>query len=273
MSTAALDRRTLAAAFRELGLEPGDGVIVHSSFRSLRPVDGGPEAVIDALLDAVGERGNLMLPTFNYTTPLPEPYYDADATPCRTGIIPELGRRRPGAVRSLHPTHSVAVIGPDADALTRDHLSVRAIGAGSPIDRLAKAGGKVLLVGVGHISNSTVHVAEEYAAIPKVSWYDPLPDVKMRMPDGRVVLHPLDASPSCSAAFGAAEHALRRRGRIRDLRIGPARCQLMTGRDVIELVGEIIEEKPDVLLCTWLACRPCTGARAGLRRQGRLPAP
>ena len=270
VSKRAVTQAELLAVFRDVGLSEGDSVIVHSSLRSIGPVEGGADAVLDALLATIGTRGNLMLPTFNYSRPLPEPYFDPASTPGQTGILPEIGRKRPGAVRSLHPTHSVAVLGPDADALTRDHLAVRAFGVGSPIDRLAQRGGKVLLVGVGHTSNSMIHVAEEYAGIPKASWYDPLPHIKLRLPDGSVIAHLLDTSPSCSAAFGGAEYALRRYGEIRDIRLNSCMLQLMAGQDVIRRVVAVIEEKPDVLLCTSAACRPCTQARRRLREQGRI---
>ena len=216
----ALYREDLFTAFQTGGLARGDSVIAHGSLRSLGHVERGADTVLDALLEAIGPSGNLMLPTYNYSCPLPEPYFDAVRTPARTGIIPELGRKRSGAIRSLHPTHSVAVIGPDADSLTRNHLAGRAFGVGSPIDRLAQRGGKVLLVGVGHVSNIMIHVAEEHAGVPKPRWSDEPRSAKVRLPDGAIVAHVLDTSPSCSAGFGAAEHALRRHGAIRDVRLG-----------------------------------------------------
>ena len=260
----------LCAAFRDLGLSRGDSVLVHSACSSLGPVEGRADTILDALLAVLGPGGNLMLPTFNYTRPLPEPHFDPLLTPARTGILPELGRKRPGAVRSLHPTHSVAVIGPDAESLTRDHLKVRAFGVGSPIDRIAERGGKVLLIGVGHTSNSVVHIAEEYAELPKVSSYDPLPYIKLLLPDGRVIEHLLDTSPSCSLGFGGVEYALRRHAEIRDGRLGSGRLQLMAGRDVIRRAVDMMGEKADVLLCTREGCKPCAGARKRLREQGRM---
>jgi len=261
----------LAQAFQDMGLAAGDSLILHSSLSSLGHVEGGAGAVIDALLEVIGDTGNLMLPTFNYTRPSPKPHYDPETTACRTGAIPEAGRKHSRAVRSLHPTHSVAVIGPKAVQLTRDHLAHRAFGIGSPIDRLVQMGGKVLLLGVGHVSNSLIHVAEEYAGVPKVSGYpDPLPFFKVKMPDGTVLKHQLDTSPSCSAAFGGAEYALRHHGEIRDHRIGSCMMQMMFGKAVLQRVIEIIGEKPDVLLCTHPGCRPCDGARMNLRNRGRL---
>lgn len=260
----------LITEFRNAGLNPGDSFIVHSSFRSLGAVEGGPETVIDALVQAVSPGGNVMFPTFNYTGNIARPYFDPATTPCLTGIIPELARKRPNAVRSLHPTHSVAVIGPDAVELTRDHLAYRAVGIGSPVDRLAKMGGKILLLGVPNTSNTTVHTGEEYAGVPKVGWTETLPFADVLMPDGTIYRHQIDTSTSCSNAFDAVEYALRRQGQIRDHRIRQCRLKIMRGQDVIDRVVEMIAEKPDILLCTYPLCPPCTGARENLRKMGKL---
>ncbi len=267
-----LMRDDITRGLRELGLTAGDNLIVHSSMRHLGPVEGGTDTVIDAILEVIGIKGNLMLPTFNYVHPVPSPYYDPRETPGRTGILPEVGRRRREAVRSLHPTHSVAVIGPDAGRLTAGHLAQRVFGVGSPVDLLAREGGKVLLLGVGQTSNSTIHVAEEHAGLPKGPWPAGLPVVKIRRPDGTFLSHQLDTSCSCSASFEGAEWALRAHGEIRDARIGGV-CRLMLGRDIIRRVGEMIREKPDILLCTWEHCAPCTAARRRLAAGGLLPEP
>ena len=266
-----LKQEDLVEGFKKIGLESGDSLIVHSSLKSLGLVKGGADTVLDALMEVIGPKGNLMFPTFNYSTPLPKPHYDPVETPCRTGAIPEIGRKRAGAIRSLHPTHSVAILGAEAEKLTENHLNGRAFGIRSPIDRLAmEKDGKILLLGVGHTANSTIHVAEEYAKIPKVSSYDPLPFLKVCLPDGRILKHQLDTSCSCSAAFGAAEFALRQWGEIHDTRIGSSLIQLMHGKHLIKRVNEMLRKKADILLCTNPSCKPCRGARQALRNQGRL---
>lgn len=264
----ALTIKDMVKAFRELGLEPGDSFIVHSSLKSLGSVEGGPEAVIDALIEAVGPSGNVAFPTFNYTAHIAEPYFDPAVVPCRTGIIPELSRKRPNAVRSLQPTHSMTIIGPDALELTKDHMSYRTVGLGSPIDRLAKTGGKVLLLGVGHTSNTTIHLGEEYAGVPKESWSEGQSFAKVLMPDGSIHVHEVDTSTSCSHNFGPVGDVLRRYGEIHEGRAGDAALQLMMGMDIVKRVCEIIGEKPDALLCDSPECRPCTGARRNLQGNG-----
>ena len=258
---------------RDLGLRAGDTVLLHSSLRSLGRVTGGADAVLGALLDLLGPTGNLALPTFNYTRPLPSPWYDPLVTPARTGVIPEAGRKLPGALRSLSPTHSITVIGPKGGSITRDHLRVKSFGPGSPIDRMARDGGKVLLMGVDHTANSTIYVAEEHAGIPKVSWYAELPWVRVRRPDGEVVDHRLDESPSCSRAFNAVEGELRRHGDISDGLIRNSAIQLMDMQSVIARAETLIETREDILLCHWSGCRPCVGARDRLLAEGRRARP
>ena len=257
----------LISGFNDLELKKGDSLIVHSSLRILGPVEGGAETIINALLEVIGTKGNLMFPTFNYTRPLPVPYFDPLATPAKTGILAELGRKRPGSLRSLHPTHSVAVIGPDAELITKDHLSCRACGIGSPIDLLAQMGGKVLLIGVTQTTNTTIHIGEEYAGVQKVSWYEELPYIKILKPDGTIVSHRIDTSPSCGSAFDALEYPLRKNGQIKGAMIGNAKCKIMKGSDVINRVVEMIREQPDILLCSWKSCVPCTGARRILKER------
>ena len=46
-----------------IGLEKGDVVMVHTSLKSMGYVCGGAQAVIEALIEVVGENGTIMMPT------------------------------------------------------------------------------------------------------------------------------------------------------------------------------------------------------------------
>lgn len=153
-----------------LGLKPGDKVLVHSALSSFGYVDGGADAVIDALLAVVGAAGTVLVPTLTGSEALsPEnpPVFDPAQTPCWTGRIPETFRQRAAAMRSLHPTHSVAAIGADAQTLTGSHLdSISPCDERSPYGRLALLGDAyILLIGVTHESNTTLHHIEELAGV------------------------------------------------------------------------------------------------------------
>jgi len=174
----ALNVQDLAESFQDAGIERGDHILVHSSLSSLGSVEGGADAVIDALLMAVGELGTAIFPTL---TGCPDdsrerpPVFDARHSRCWTGRIPEAARSRDGAVRSLHPTHSVAAIGKLAKWITAGHELVRTpCGYGSPYDKLGDAAGKIALVGVTQAANTSFHLAEEIAGAPYVLLPDPV---------------------------------------------------------------------------------------------------
>jgi aminoglycoside 3-N-acetyltransferase len=265
-----LTRDRITTRLREAGIKPGDDVLVHSSLRAVGPIDGGADALIDGLLAAVGPGGTLVMPAFNYTRPLPQPHFDPRTTPGKTGALTEVFRKRPGVLRSLSPTHSVAAAGPRAAEFTDGHLDTQTFGLGSPIDKLASGGGWVLLVGVTHTSNSTIHVGETHAGVTKFAWNDgPLPSIGVKMPDGRVVEHAIDTTPSCSLAFNALDYPLRRNGEIIDLTLGAAPSHLMRGADVIARTVEIVRSDPSTLFCTRADCRPCRLGREHVRKTVR----
>lgn len=229
-----------------IGLDPGDCVVVHSS---LRAVALEAEELIDELLAAVGPGGLVAMPTFTYDNET----FDAD-TPGRTGALAEAFRRRPDAVRSAHPTYSLAAVGAGAAELLAGHERVGATAVGSPLDRLAAAGGLVLLLGVGQTANTTVHVGEfhaeaSYLGIP----FDPTWPT-----------HGYDRFPGCSRAFGVLERPLRERAAIRDGKVGNALAQLVPGSAVIDATVELLHADPAALLCTDPDCYRCSRARAAL---------
>jgi aminoglycoside 3-N-acetyltransferase len=214
---------------------------------------------VAALLEVLGPDGLLVAPTYTYWTQRFDPATD----PGQTGRIAETVRLRPGAVRSWHPTHSVAAIGPRAAALCEGHHRVGAVSHGSPLDRLAAQGGKILLLGVGHVTNSTIHVGEAHANAPYLDIpfsADSFTRATVVTPDGELAVEITDPS-GCSKGFGVIEQALRDRGAIRDGMIGGAVSQLMTGQDVIAVVVERLARDPGGVLCTDPHCYRCTHAR------------
>ena len=108
-------KEQLLQQLREMGIRPADNLLVHSSMKSLGAVQGGADTVLDALQEAVPE-GLLILPTHTWKQMSADyNYFNPETEPVCVGILPELFRKRPGVVRSLHPTHSIAVCGPGAE--------------------------------------------------------------------------------------------------------------------------------------------------------------
>lgn len=161
-------RAGLAEAFRTTGLASGDLVLVHSALRKLGTVDGGADAVIDALLDAVGSDGTVAMPTHTWkVVNKDQPVFHQTLTPSNVGALTNVFRLRPGARRSLHPTHSLAAIGPRAAALTEGHEHDRTpCAAGGPYDHLRAWGGKVLIIGADLACCTLFHGCEEWSGQP-----------------------------------------------------------------------------------------------------------
>lgn len=154
---AMVSKARLVRDLRALGLSPGMDVMVHSSLASIGYVAGGPESVVDALLEVIGPRGTLMMPSFNHRR---VKVYNPLTTPTTNGAIPDAMWRRPDAVRSDQPTHAVAAIGPRAQWYCADHAHHGIWAAESPIGRLIHNDGSVLSLGVTHAASTAMHVAE-----------------------------------------------------------------------------------------------------------------
>ena len=142
--SSAVTRASIEKGLRPLGLEPGDVVFVHSSLSSFGEVVGGADTVIQAILNVIGPQGTLAVPTFNYQPDV----WDPETTPSIVGAITERLRQRPGAARSLHPTHSVTAIGRGARELVAGHEELHSFARGTPLHRIYERGGKILLLKV-----------------------------------------------------------------------------------------------------------------------------
>jgi aminoglycoside 3-N-acetyltransferase len=163
-----VNQQDIAEGLRTLGVRAGDVLLVHSSLSRFGHVEGGADAVIDALIEAVGPEGTVAVPTHTWgTVNAQQPVFDVRTSPSIVGRITEFFRARPQARRGLHPTHSCAAIGPKTDALLRDHeTQVTPCGSKSPYQRLMDLGGKVVFLGVDLRVNTSFHALEEVACVP-----------------------------------------------------------------------------------------------------------
>lgn len=164
-----IDQADVAAAMQAIGVEKGDLLLVHSSYTKLGHVIGGPQAVVDGLLNAIGPEGTLVMPTLiqnNFEHAYEEWHMDR---PSDVGFLTEFFRKQPGALRSDQATHSVAAMGRCAREITEGHCAFGprlclfgeyAFGHSSPWQKMHDMGGKVLFLGAKANTNTFKHFIE-----------------------------------------------------------------------------------------------------------------
>ena len=170
-----MKKADLSESLRKIGIKAGDKLLVHSSFKSL-DFEGTPTEVCQCLMEIVTDRGLIMMTThsFNFINRKAIGAYNKDETPSQTGIIPETFRQMGGVLRSLHPTHSVAAFGRDAQEYIFGHEKLEALGEDTPLYKFSRTDGKILMIGCDLEACTMVHEAEWEARVPYLEInYDP----------------------------------------------------------------------------------------------------
>ena len=239
----------ITRAIRELGVRPGEHLVVHSSLKSFGQVEGGAETVARALMQS---GANVFMPVFNYDI---HPF-DAAATPSLTGAITEAFRKLPDVSRSLHPTHSWAGFGPEAAKILQGHERVHPFGMGSPLWKLWQRNAWVLLMGVDHRASSMIHVAEEFVQVPYLNRTRVARIVRDGKIDQIVV-----RKPGCDFAFNRIDPLLRKNGRITDAQVGQSRWMLLRSGDIVQAAADLLRHDPAALLCNLEDGGVCDEAR------------
>ena len=241
-----LTKKQISAKLRELGLKSGDKVLLHSSTVSLGDVKGGPKAVLDAFLEVLGASGTLLVPIFG-----------------RLGVLTDLIREDPRAVKSPCPVGTVAAIGADAEALCHDHWAAEtAHGVGTPFHRLGEMGGYVCLLGVDQDRNTLLHGIEAMLQLPYLN----STTRTFTLPNGKEVTKEFKYYPGPHRNFIGLDHRLRAAGALMELRIGDAEVRLMSAKELWHLGMEWGKEDPAFVLCDNPACADCVRQRAAINR-------
>ncbi len=198
----------LKAAFQSLPLPNCAVVFVHSSMSRLGYIEGGASTVVNALREViVGKReGTLAVPTFTMAGGMADTLragilFDVQHTPSGTGWITEIVRRQQDARRSLHPTHSVAAVGPRAAWLVdAHHRESGAFGPSSPFGRLVECGGYILGLGIDLGPVTSYHVVEDLSTFPIAVYTpnSPIPATCIDQRGERVELKVMAHDPSAS---------------------------------------------------------------------------
>ncbi|MNZ94622.1 SPBc2 prophage-derived aminoglycoside N(3')-acetyltransferase-like protein YokD [compost metagenome] len=242
---------------QRLGIQKDDTILVHSSLSSLGWVCGGAQAVVQALLKAVGDGGTLVMPAQSGdwsdpsewgNPPVPSewltmiynemPAFDALITPTRgMGRIAELFRTFPGTLRSQHPQVSFCSNGKYAEYVTSDHPLTPQFGEDSPLGKLYATGAKVLLLGVGFDSCTSFHLAE--------ARLDHMPTKRMgtaMMKDGERVWEWFTDFAYDSSDFSIIGERFEAESKPQRGKIGNAECALFDLKEAVDFASKYLEK-------------------------------
>jgi aminoglycoside 3-N-acetyltransferase len=249
-------RKDLVRQLLDLGVTPGGVLLVHTSFSKVKPVEDGPQGLIGALREALGPDGTLVMPSMSWDDDHP---FDARTTPCAgMGVVADTFWRLPGVLRSDSP-HAFAAIGPHAARITAPHPVDLPHGLDSPVGRIYELDGQVLLLGVGHDSNTTIHLAESLA------------DVRYRRPkyltileDGRPIRVNYREIDHCCQNFNLVGDWLAARGLERRGPVGHASARLVRSRHLVDVVTERLRQDETLFLHPAGVDEECDEARVSL---------
>jgi len=264
-----IDRRSLLRDLATLGVGAGDVVMVHASLRKLglarsRFGAGGPELLLEALEQALGRDGTLLMilgTDFPHDWVNKRPVeerarflagreaFDASSAP----VLPEVGwfaevfRRQPGTIVSDNPSGRFGARGRDAKRLLRDQPWNDYYGPGSPLQKLCDAGGKVLRLGANPETPTVLHYAEYLARIEnkrRTRW-----DYVVKGDDGprHIWVECLDDAEGIAAWEGEDYFALITKayvaaGRARQGLVGQAPSELIDAADFVAFAAAWMEQ-------------------------------
>ena len=240
---------------RESGLRCGDWLAVFGDAEQ-RAGRADADAAIDRLLDeiiaAVGDQGHVLVPAFTLGAD-----FDREKTPASTGRLAERFRQRPGVIRSNHPIHSVAVLGPHARSIVTDHDVYLPFSLETPLGQLVAHDGKILLIGSAQRANALIHVARLSVERERpVIWVNV--DTVLEFGGRRRRRY---VTPPCDRAYASLGPEFEARGLARSLETDWGRMTRMAAREVFKFVAAIERDNPARFLCSETDCRWCERMR------------
>jgi aminoglycoside 3-N-acetyltransferase len=259
--------RDFSAAFRKLEIDHAQPVIAHASLSAFGEVHGGADTLLGALLMSFN---TLIMPVFTYKTmitpeagppvngmrygsgkdsnQMAEIFYPEMRADKMMGSLPEALRVHPKAQRSSHPI--LSFVGVNAAEILESQSLQEPL---NPIAKLVEGGGWVLLLGVDHTVNTSIHYGEKLAGRKQFVRWALTPQGVVECPGW----------PGCSLGFQAiaawVEDTTRR------VEVGAAEIQAVSLASMMEAVSAAIAEDPQALLCGQEDCERCQAVRQSLQ--------
>ena len=232
----------------EIGIMPNDTLLVHSSMKSIGEVNGGADAVVDALIEYMKD-GLLIFPTHSWERMRGENLrYDRKIEPSCVGLLTNIFMGRKGVIRSYHPTHSVAAKGRDAiDYIAGEEKITTPCGREGCWGKLLDRKAKILFLGCSLAKNTFIHGVEEWANVKgrlrtKTTRYEIITDDGIVI--NNMIRHGAPIEPS--QYYDKMEPVFMEKGVAVKGKIGDATSYLCDAVGVCETVTDVINHGIDM---------------------------
>lgn len=244
------DAEALRASLRKAGIVETDTLLVHANFEPTSGFQGTPLDLVNALVDLVGEKGNLLMVSIPFRGSAydyleQDKVFNVKKTMSMMGLVTEMFRRRPGTLRSVHPTHAVLAVGKDAEELVAGHEDcLQPCGRGTPYDKFRKLHGKILFFDVGFGAITFFHHVEDLLQdrVPFDIYDERRFTVRAVDADGNErTIETVTFNPSLKRAAEKLEAVMAREGKIRKGRVGNSRWLLVSADDVVASHTAMVE--------------------------------
>ncbi len=249
-----ISKRDIADALRKLGVREGNTIAVHSSLSRLGFVEGGAKTVIDALIEAVGKEGTIMMPAFSgFTQSKAKIVFDARSTESKTGIITEIFRKMDGVKRSLHPISSVCAYGKNAEFIVKGHEKhLRFFEEDTPFHKLMQLNGDIVLLGADIDTMSFFHVVEDCVKGFPIKVYEKKPRILKAIDKNgklhfiKTYAHDLDVHEYCiddnPAVIKRMRALLEKAGVLKTIPLGKGRVSLLNSRELMQEMRKLTKK-------------------------------
>ena len=239
-------KQDLLAHLSNIGINPGGTLKIHISYKAIGEVEGRGDTVLDALMEYM-KPGLLVLAAHTWGNVKSEnPVMDVLHTPTCVGVLTELFRKRDGVVRSMHPTHSVAAVGKDAEEFVAGNEKANTpCGVFSPYYKLWERDAQILLIGINFSRNTFIHGIEEWDKAAGTLMEEP-EDYYVITPGGEKLYTPQfrHCAPLGSATFTKLEPYAFKEGILTFGKFGNATTRLVRAKALRALAAEFLHEDP-----------------------------
>lgn len=243
-----LTKKNIIDTFKNLNLKDNDNILIHSSLKSIGPIEGNAEGLLDTL-KTYFKNGLVMFPMHTWST-INQDYDTLDLTKPNScvGELPNIAFRQ-GFERSHHPTHSIIAYGKDLNYLKYDDNSTTPVSPNGCFGRLHEIGAKVIFIGCPLSKFTYIHSLEERFDIPDrftnhvFTFYskDQMNTYTYHMPK-----HFSTKNAHLSIHYLKLEKPLRALGILKDFKLGNANCMIVDTKECYKYVTKLLEKNKHI---------------------------